>query len=589
MDKLLPQVLNNVETMLACATMTVEKSMNINKNKRNFMSSSQAFTLRALCAASLALAYSTTALAGGFDLPTIVASHQGTSNANGAEANDPSVLYYNPAGLTRLRGLQVSQGFSLLGLRGKVEDMGSYGTPDINDPSTTAQGRPLASSRFSDGAPGSFWPKVLGAGGLFVSMPVDDMVTVGLGIFAPGGGNLNYKSDWAGAYQAENVAIEIININPSMGIRFDDKHSIGLGVSVLGGHLRQKTQIDVAGVGSYLFRPVIQGANIGTLDPGLTLGQITGGLCDLGPALCGITIGSVTDPLSLTNTIASLGANAIVDPASNGSGMVEMYGYGFGYNLGYMYNFSEKTRMGIAYRGESKIKFRGDIEWDLTGINATTAGGVIVAAINNGNSDIQDYLRNYLRPDTTAKGNFKLPSRLSINFFHELNDKIDLLMDYTFIETSIIDEIRVSFSDKTNPMGGAVKQGDGAIFTRWKDSFKVSVGANYHVNDSLTLRTGFQFDKTPVPSPEFRHPGAPDSDRYMYSIGANYKVKSNLSIDGAYSIVFLEDSLSNYRDPCRGVSNENDGSSCTGNGGGFRGKFSDTSIQVLSLQLNQKF
>ncbi|MEO6699298.1 MAG: outer membrane protein transport protein [Paraperlucidibaca sp.] len=549
---------------------------------------SRSFTLRALCAATLAISYSATTLAGGFDLPTIAASHQGTSNANGAEAIDPSVIYYNPAGLTRLRGLQVSQGFSLLALRGKVEDMGSYGTPAINEPGNSAEGRPLAGEPYSNGAPGSFWPKVLGAGGLFVSMPVDDMLTVGLGIFAPGGGNLNYKSDWAGAYQAENVAIELININPSAGIRFDDKHSIGFGVSIIGGHLRQKTQIDVAGVGPYLFRPVIQNANFGTLDPGLTLGQLTDGLCGVGP-LCDITIGTITDPLLLTDALASLGAGAIVDPESNGSGKVEMYGYGFGYNLGYMYNFSDKTRMGIAYRSESKIKLRGDLEWQLDNLNGTPSGNLIIAAINGGDGNLQDYLRNYLRPDTTAKGNLKLPSRLSVNFFHELTDKIDLLMDYTFIESSIVDEIRVAFSDRTDPDGNTVKQGDGAVYTKWKDSFKVSVGANYHLNDALTLRTGFQFDKTPVPSPEFRHPGAPDSDRYMYSVGANYKVDKEISIDAAYSIVFLEDSLSNYRDPCRGVSNENDGSSCTGNGGGFRGKFSDTSIQVLSLQMNKKF
>lgn len=566
------------------------------------MSSSQAFTLRALCAASLALAYSTTALAGGFDLPTIVASHQGTSNANGAEANDPSVLYYNPAGLTRLRGLQVSQGFSLLALRGKVETLDARGTPqDFNNPNDT--GRDLSMDPNASGSSGSFWPKILGAGGLFVSMPVDDMLTVGLGVFAPAGGNLNYKSDWSGAYQIDSIATEVININPSVGIRFDDKHSIGLGVSVIVGHLKQKTQIDVPGVAQYLLKDVVSNAS---LDDLAQLQGITNIICTTAEPLSGI-YGPVVEalgggntgnlckdgnlgilPSELQNLISSVGASAIIDPTSRGSGTVEMYGYGFGYNLGYMYNFSDSTRMGIAYRSESKIKYRGDLEWDLDNIKANAAGLIVLGAL--GSPTLESYLQDTLRQDTTAKANFKLPARISVNFFHKLNEKIDLLMDYTFIETSIIDNVRVNFSNRINKKTGeTVVQGAAGVDTKWKDSFKVSIGANYHLNEKITLKTGFQFDKTPVPSPEFRHPGLPDSDRFMYSIGLNYKVKDNLTIDGAYSYVFLEDSLSNYRDRCRVTMREDTGASCTGNGGSFTGKFSDTSIQVLSLQLNQKF
>ena len=30
------------------------------------------------------------------------------------------------------------------------------------------------------------------------------------------------------------VAVELVNINPSVGIRFDDKHSVGAGVQIIG-------------------------------------------------------------------------------------------------------------------------------------------------------------------------------------------------------------------------------------------------------------------------------------------------------------------------------------------------------------------
>jgi long-chain fatty acid transport protein len=119
---------------------------------------------------------------------------------------------------------------------------------------------------------------------------------------------------------------------------------------------------------------------------------------------------------------------------------------------------------------------------------------------------------------------------------------------------------------------------------------------NFSTSLGLTLRTGFQFDKTPVPSADFRHPGAPDSDRYMYAVGANYIIDRNFSIDAAYSVTFLEDSLSNYTESCRTITRDDengnydpDGEACTANGGKYQGRFFDTSIQVISLQMNKKF
>ena len=227
-----------------------------------------ALPLRALSLSIFALALSAGAQAGGLDLPTITAAHQGTANANGAEASDPSVIYYNPAGLARMKGgLQISQGFSALFLRGKAEANVAETRHGAGTDQTSGQGDSVADD--NPGPAGSFWPKVLGAGGAFVSLPINDTITAGIGVFAPGGGNLNYKSDWAGKYQIDSIAIELININPSIGIRFDDMHSVGFGVSVIGGHIRQKSAIDVPGVVPYLLRGAIESGTLDvlTLDP----------------------------------------------------------------------------------------------------------------------------------------------------------------------------------------------------------------------------------------------------------------------------------------------------------------------------------
>lgn len=546
------------------------------------------FALRALTFSMLCLAAGQT-LAGGLDLPTIIASHQGTANANGAEAVDPSVIYYNPAGLGNLKGgLQFTQGVSALLLSGKVEadrNETRHGNTNASGPSDG--GDPIGNDFATNGEPGSFWPRILGAGGAFVSMPIDDMVTAGIGVFAPGGGNLNFKSDWAGAYQVDNIAIELVNVNPSIGIRFDDKHNLGFGVSVIGGHIRQKTQIDVEGVKPYLLKSAVDN------------GAVTvAGLDLLSPTLgtaCNLTlVNALSDPLCSAGFNAA--GDALVDPTSTGSAKIEMFGYGLGYNAGYLFNFDDKTRVGLAYRSESKVKLRGKLEWDLNNIKFNSAlEGTPVAEAAFGYSTLKGFLENNLRPDTTTKGDLIIPARTSANFFRQVNDKLDVMADFTFIETSAVDKIRVTLLD-VQKNGRTIKQGPGGIDTKWRDSFKVSVGGNYRYDDKLMLRTGFQYDKTPVPSPEYRHPGAPDSDRYMIAFGANYKLKKNLTLDAAYSLTLLEDSESNYTDLCRTTNRDNEdgsynasGESCTGNGGTFKGRFSDTMIHVLSAQINQKF
>lgn len=247
------------------------------------------------------------------------------------------------------------------------------------------------------------------------------------------------------------------------------------------------------------------------------------------------------------------------------------------------------------------MKMRGTLEWDIDEVRSVIDGpptNGIPGPDGSGNYPAADLLRQFYRPDTTAKATLIVPARISLGYFQKLNEKIDLMLDYTFIQTSDIKDITVKFLDKKTQQSDKVVQGPGGIQTRWRDSFKASVGMNYHYDDDLTLRTGFQFDLTPIPSAKFRHPGAPDSDRYMFSLGANYKLRKNLTADLAYSLILLADSSSDYRDSCRGVFKEDETGSiregatredCTGNGGTFKGEFKDTSINFFSIQLNQKF
>jgi len=533
--------------------------------------------------------------AGGIDLPSIAASHQASANSNGAEAADASVLYYNPAGMSYLKQRNISISGSLITFRGKVKDNGSTGTPEPFD-NSNEEGRPLGPNGedpYASGGSGSFWPKLLGLGSFFYTAPYDDNITLGVGVFSPGGGNINYKNDWSGAYQVDAIALELININPSIAVRFDEKHSIGFGASIIGGHLRYRTQLDAKGLQPYLLQEALSELNVDTLTVTPEIQDVITSVCKIRvliDAVCGIKVGEVL-PRPIIDAISSPLANVIVDPSSRASGLIEMYGYGFGYNLGYMYGLSDRSRIGLSFRSSSKINFRGRSEWYLDDLKARPVVGTsIVSLLNNdGNQDLGDFLGDYLLPETTTKAVFNVPARLSISYFSALNDKTDLMLDYTFIKSSILDELAVGFGIEEDSNGKRVILADAKIPLKWRDSYKASLGVNHHINDATTLKAGFQYDKTPIPSKEFRHPALPESDRYMTSLGFNHRINKNLSIDGAYSLLVFEDSKSEYRNKCRFNNPEDSSGSCTGIGGTFRGEFSDTYANIISLQINSRY
>jgi long-chain fatty acid transport protein len=74
----------------------------------------------------------------------------------------------------------------------------------------------------------------------------------------------------------------------------------------------------------------------------------------------------------------------------------------------------------------------------------------------------------------------------------------------------------------------------------WKDSWFVSLGAEYAYSDVLTLRAGLAYEDSGVPD-STRTPRIPDNDRYWVSVGATWQVNDWLKANLAYSHVFVED------------------------------------------------
>ncbi|HET9463469.1 MAG TPA: outer membrane protein transport protein [Thiobacillus sp.] len=211
----------------------------------------------------------------------------------------------------------------------------------------------------------------------------------------------------------------------------------------------------------------------------------------------------------------SLGAGLSIQYAeatltnSTGAGLATVKGddYGWGYNLGALWQVSEATRIGLAYRSE--------VEQTLGGAVGFSAFTVLNGPVN---------------------AELTLPDSASLSLFHKLSSKWDLLADVAWTGWSDFRELRIVRTNG-NVLGTPTEE-------NWNDSYRYSVGANYHFNDTLTLRGGVAFDETPVPD-AYRTARIPDEDRAWIAFGAQYRLSPQSVLDVGYAHLFIEDASIN--------------------------------------------
>jgi len=165
-----------------------------------------------LIPALIAIAFSGSAAAAGFQLLEQNASGLGNAYAGSAAvAENASTIFYNPAGMTQLKDVEVSTGVSLVSASYKFTNNGSStGTTLVGD---------------ADGGTDGYIPNA------YLSWRVAKDISVGLGIGAPFGLMTDYNNPWTGAAQSLKFQIKTINVNPSVAWRANDWLSIGGGVN----------------------------------------------------------------------------------------------------------------------------------------------------------------------------------------------------------------------------------------------------------------------------------------------------------------------------------------------------------------------
>ncbi len=133
--------------------------------------------------------------------------------------NDPSTVYFNPAGMTKLDGAQAQLGAHLLVPSADMEDTGS--TENIA----------LGGGAITGGDGGNPYDPTP-VPNAFMTYQINDRTWAGLGISAPFGLANEYDEDWFGRYDSIKTELLTIDIQPSMAFKVNDQLSLGAGVNI---------------------------------------------------------------------------------------------------------------------------------------------------------------------------------------------------------------------------------------------------------------------------------------------------------------------------------------------------------------------
>lgn len=155
--------------------------------------------------------------AGAFRIFDQSASATAQGGAFAAQADDPSAIFFNPAGLTQLRGIQTSFGVMLIG--GHTTYTSPTGATAHGDFAGTIAVPPPINVYFSANL------KDLG----FTAL---GNLSAGLGIVSPYGILYRYPDDAPFATAVTRQALPLIDIKPTLAYRLSDQLSIGVGADI---------------------------------------------------------------------------------------------------------------------------------------------------------------------------------------------------------------------------------------------------------------------------------------------------------------------------------------------------------------------
>lgn len=161
--------------------------------------------MKKLTLITMLLLFTSFVFAGGFQLNQHGAKASGMSGAFTAVANDPSAVYWNPAGLSFIRGTH----FML--------------SSHFVSPNTTFRGVAPNIDEYK------IVSRIFYPSNFFASHSFDENLAFGFGFTVPFGLGTKWDENWVGKYLAVETELQLFTLTPTVSYRITDNLSFGAG------------------------------------------------------------------------------------------------------------------------------------------------------------------------------------------------------------------------------------------------------------------------------------------------------------------------------------------------------------------------
>ncbi|WP_313457266.1 outer membrane protein transport protein [Stenotrophomonas sp.] len=223
-----------------------------------------------------------------------------------------------------------------------------------------------------------------------------------------------------------------------------------------------------------------------------------------------------------------------------------------GWTVGGLFSPNDDTHIGISYRSKVEHKITGgDATFDVP-----PAAAQVLAVAQPGRF-----------VTTSGKTTVTLPASATISVTHNFTDRFTMMADVTRTAWS------TAFDSVTIDYGSA--QPDSVLDFSYRDTTFASIGGDYKLNDTVTLRAGVAYDQTPT-TDAHRDVRVPDTSRKWLSFGVGWTPSANTEYNFGYTHLFTSDP------------NVNIGGTTNNQGNSLQGKYKVRG-DVLAASFQYKF
>lgn len=397
--------------------------------------------------------------AAGFSVPGQNASGLGNAYAGAAAvANDASILFYNPAGLTKLAESQIVLSGNLLILSQAF----------INNTNDVARPLSLVNTKENNADALALIPDI------YYAYSYNNKLKLALGLTTPFGLKVKHDKNWLGRYQLIEHEASVFNINPSIAYKLTDKLSLGGGL-------------------------VFQYAK---------------------------------------NTFN----HAFLTHAADGFVNLKETGWGLGYTLGLLYEFTPETRIGIGFQSSVNQHLKGTLSFEA------------VPGLSKAD----------------AQTDFILPESVSFSVLQQWNSQWSVMTDITWTNWSRFQDLR------TTQRIGHLALPTNVDQYRWHDSWRYALGTTFQPDQHWQLRMGIAYEHNAI-SNQFRLADMPYGDQFWLALGCAYRFSSKITLDFGYAHLF---NFQSHLNTTKRLTNEISAS--------LQGRY-NASLDVLGMQIAYRF